>query len=122
MTQSRLGLALTLALVAGCMKTTVKMGAPAGTTTEHTAKFFLGGLVGEENFNLSELCPQGVSKIEESEQFKDIALSCVTCSIYSPRTVRITCASGSAYLVVPDEASGRSLVQAVADTNTTQTR
>ena len=108
-----------LLLAAGCMKTTITTGAPAGAASDHKAKFFLYGLVGETNFNVDQICPTGVSKIEESAQFGDLLLSCVTCSIYTPRSVTISCASGSAYMVTPDEEIGRSLVEPVLASNLT---
>jgi hypothetical protein len=109
----------TVALATGCMKTTVKTGAPPGATSDHTVKFFIAGLVGEENFNLDQMCPSGVSKIEEEIDFGNGLVACVTCSIYTPRSVKITCASGSAYLLSPDEEENRTLVSPALATNLT---
>ena len=106
-------------LAAGCMKTTITTGAPAGAASDHKARFFLYGLIGETDFNLDQMCPTGVSKIEDSAEFGDVLASCITCSIYTPRTVRITCASGSAYLITPDEENNRSLVEPVLASNLT---
>lgn len=108
-----------LLLAAGCMKTTITTGAPAGASSDHKAKFFIGGLIGETDFNLDQMCPTGVSKIEESAQFGDVLASCITCSIYTPRTVKITCASGSAYLITPDDENNRSLVEPLLASNLT---
>ena len=42
----------------------------------------------------------------------DYLFSCVTCGIYSPRTVTITCASGSAFLLSPEPDAGVTVVSA----------
>ncbi len=108
-----------LALAMGCMKTTIKTGAPPGAVSEEKAVFWLYGLIGEENFNLDATCPNGVSRIEEFHDFGNVVGMCLTCSIYTPRTVKITCASGSSYLLTPDEENGRTLVTPALAANLT---
>ena len=111
-------LAAAIAL-SGCYKNTIKTGAQPGATSDHKAKFYLYGLVGESNFNLDKICPSGVAKIEESAQFVDGLVGCLTCSIYTPITVKITCASGSAWNLTPDELNGRTLVTSAPEDETT---
>ena len=106
-------------LLAGCYKNTIQTGAQPGATSDHKAKFYVYGLVGESNFNLDQICPTGVAKIQESAEFIDGLVGCLTCSIYTPITVKITCASGSAWNLTPDELSGRTLVSTADDETTT---
>ena len=107
-------------LASGCYETTIETGAQPGATSDHKVQLYLYGLVGESNFNLDQICPSGVAKIEESAEFVDGLLGCLTCSIYTPITVKITCASGSAWNLTPDELSGRTLVtSAVSEDETT---
>ena len=93
--------------LSGCFVNNITTGLPAGGAKheEHVA-FFLWGLAGDASFDLAQLCPQGVSKIHEEAAVTDVLLGCVTCGLYSPRTVTITCAGGSAYLLQEDIAAG----------------
>jgi hypothetical protein len=104
----------TLLLVGGCYRNTIETGLPAANAMpyQETAQFFLWGLVGEETFDLKQICPTGVTRIEEEMAPVDYLFSCVTCGIYSPRTVTITCASGSAFLLTPEPDAGVTLVSA----------
>ena len=70
---------------------------PAAAPIERNLKFFIYGLVGTEEVDLRSLCPSGVSSIHQKAGFGDICLSTVTAGIYTPRTVEITCAAGTAY-------------------------
>ncbi|MDP6934626.1 MAG: hypothetical protein QGG40_17010 [Myxococcota bacterium] len=87
----------------GCYKNTMKTGMPPGTTHDIKAQFFLWGLAGEMDVNLQEVCPNGVSQIEESVQVGDAILGCLTCGILSPVSIQVRCASGAAYHLIPDE-------------------
>lgn len=107
-----LGLAATL--LGGCYKNTMSTGAPDGEVHEATAKFYVWGLVGENSYDLDKLCPMGVSKIEEEMGAKDAIITGVTCSLVTPMTVRVTCSSGSAYLVQPDTTTGMASITTLA--------
>ncbi len=96
--------ALAIAVAAsGCYKNTYMTTKPQGGAI-HTQKavFFLWGLVGEENVDLKSICPQGVAWFQNRMEPVDWVLGCLTCGIYQPLTVEVRCASGSAYLAVPD--------------------
>lgn len=97
----------------GCYKNTIATGLQPGASSDHKAKFYIFGLVGEADFDLDNICPSGISKIVESQEVPDVLLSCITCSIYTPVSVKITCASGTAWNLVPDEVNNRTLVVAV---------
>ena len=83
---------------------------PGAGTQDHTASFFLWGLVGNPEFNLQHLCPTGVSEIAEEMTPGNWFVGCITCGVYVPITVHIRCASGSAYYLIPDEERGRTWV------------
>jgi hypothetical protein len=104
----------TLLLVGGCYRNTIETGLPAANAMpyQETAQFFLWGLVGEETFDLKQICPTGVTRIEEEQSPIDFVFGCVTCGIYSPRTVTITCATGSAFLLQPEPDAGVTVVSA----------
>jgi hypothetical protein len=105
---------LLLPLLSACYINNVETGKKAGGKSHtETVPFLLWGLVGEASFNVDEICPGGVASIHEEATPVDSILGCVTCGIYSPRTVTITCSSGSAYLLSPNPETG--LVQVTAD-------
>ena len=99
-----------LTTATGCYKNTLQAGIPGAGTQDETAQFFLWGLVGTEEFNLQQLCPTGVSGIQEEMSPGNWFVSCLTCGIYMPISVHIRCASGSAYYLLPDEEKDRTWV------------
>lgn len=116
MSYYRIVLLTSIAVLGGCYKNTIKTGLQPGASSDHKAKFYIGGLVGEADFNMDQICPSGVAKIEESMEVPDVLLACVTCSIYTPVTVKVTCASGAAWHLMEDEVNGRTLVAATTIT------
>ena len=92
------------------MKNTMRTEAPLGATQDLKAEFFLWGLIGEETFDLRQICPSGVSEIAEVVEFGDVILGCLTCGIYQPISIHVSCAGGSAYNLIPDEDSGKTWV------------
>lgn len=110
MSRASILLAGALVLLSGCMRNTISTGKPPGAYHELKGKFFLYGIVGQEDVNVGQLCPNGVSKIEEKTGVGDWLLTCVTVSIYTPRSIKVTCTSGSAYLLVPDEENNQTVV------------
>ena len=105
---------LLLTLLSACYINNVETGKKSGGQSHtETVPFLLWGLVGEASFNVDDICPQGVSSIHEEMTPVDGVLNCITCGVYAPRTVTITCSSGSAFLLTPDPETG--LVQVTAD-------
>ena len=93
-----------LCLSGGCYKNTYMTGLPpSGVVSTHHAQFFIYGLVGEETFDMDAICPQGVAWFQNRMEVMDWAFSCLTCALYTPLTVEVRCASGQAWLAVPDE-------------------
>lgn len=99
--------ALMMASSTGCYKNTYTTGQPVGGST-HTVKasFFIAGLVGDATVDLDQLCPGGVAWFQNRMDPVDAILNVVTCSIYSPLTIEVRCASGQSYMAIPDEDAG----------------
>lgn len=103
-------------LMVGCYKNTVSTGLPGGGEVhEFEAPFLLWGLAGDEIIDTNKLCPQGVSKIEEYMGPKQAGLYCITCGIYSPIQVDITCAGGQAWRIEASEETGLATVAVTTD-------
>ena len=80
----------------GCFTTSYETGRfGGGQEVRKDADFFLWGLVGDYNFILSELCPNGVSQFRNQATFVDGLLTVLTLGIYAPRTVVLECAPGT---------------------------
>ena len=58
------------------------------------ASYFIFGLVGDYEVNVSEFCPNGVAEIATGNNFLTWFLRIVTVGVYSPRKVNIWCAAG----------------------------
>jgi hypothetical protein len=83
-------LAVTLAS-AGCYHVTVRTNrTPSDVVHENTAHMFLWGMFG------SEVNPGCEAAIVETKQgFVDLVLYALTGGLYSPETVKTTCAAGA---------------------------
>jgi hypothetical protein len=87
---------------AGCFKTTIRSGLPAAAApaVEYDGKWHHGLLWGLAEisgpYDLSAICPQGWAEVKTKTGFVDGLLSGITYSIYTPQTVTIICASGTA--------------------------
>lgn len=91
--------ALLLALLlTGCYHQVVRTGAPAGNVVIErpwTATYLLG-LVPATAISTAAQCPAGVAVVETQQTFVNGLVGVVTLGIYTPQTVRITCAAGTA--------------------------
>ncbi|MDF1504833.1 hypothetical protein [Roseisolibacter sp. H3M3-2] len=94
--------ALALAAVAstGCYHAVVETGRPAGSTvvSRPWTPTFVFGLVAAPEINVAAQCPRGIAKVETQMSFVNGLASFVTLGIYTPRTVTVTCAGGTAAL------------------------
>lgn len=108
-------------LSTGCMKTTIAVqpGAVDDKSADHTMKatFLLWGLVGNEQVNVKALCPGGAQWMQTSMSFVDGLLGSLTGGIYAPRTVKVKCAGGSAYMFDETETDGFTVVHELDDTD-----
>lgn len=103
-----------LALCAsGCASYNTRMstGLPAGgEVKEQGASFYVYGLVGENNLDLAQVCPGGVSSVQTRMTAGDKFFTFITLGIYSPMTMVVECAGGNAFLLTPDEKMARTEV------------
>lgn len=109
--------AVVMALGSGCAayNTRIKTGLPpGGEVKEQGAKFYVYGHVGEQDVELQTLCPSGVASVQTRFGVADQLLTVFTLGIYSPMTVVVECAGGTAYLLTPDDETGLTDVQPVA--------
>src|SRR5690606_24645778 len=91
-----LPLLLSLLLTAGCYHQVVHTGATAGPRIiEHPwTATYLFGLIPAAEISTVAQCPNGVAVIETQQTFLNGLVGVVTLGIYTPQTVRITCAAG----------------------------
>lgn len=91
----------------GCMKNTYATGLNyGGGAYTQQASFYLWGLVGEHTVDLNQVCPGGAAWFQNYRSFGDSLIGLVTCGIYQPVTIEVRCASGQAFLAVPDPQEG----------------
>jgi hypothetical protein len=90
-------------LVSGCYNAKVTTGAqPSAQTVENKwAHSFINGLVPPSVVNVAQECSSGVAMVETKLSFLNMVAAAVTFSIYSPMSITVTCAAGSA--VMPDD-------------------
>lgn len=80
----------------GCSTVTIspqgKAKLATNPTYESSKSFFLGGLVGEEDFDITKPCNSKMPiQVQTQTTFVDSLLTLVTIGIYAPRTVRVWC-------------------------------
>ena len=96
----------------GCYKATFIRDPQVVKGDEHDewTSFFVFGLVGEQNLDMHQFCPDGrVAEVQTGANFLTGLVSLVTIGIYTPRKVYVTCAAGSgrAMLELDADAHGR---------------
>lgn len=87
-------------LASACFHQVVRTGAPPGGTVIErpwTATYILG-LVPATAINTAAECPAGVAVVETQQTFLNGLVGVLTLGIYTPQTVRITCAAGDSGL------------------------
>ena len=91
-------LVLTALAMMGCYHATVETGAaPSEQVIERCCEAgFLGGLVPPKAVRSEAACPDGVARVETSRSFSNVVFTVLTAGLYSPMSVRITCASAPA--------------------------
>ena len=97
----RIGLFIVASLfMTGCHKVTIDTGAAAGSKTYSTSSwYFINGLAGGKEINLSEHCSSGVSQMRSKMGLGGILINSLTLGMVSKVDITITCAasaSGSA--------------------------
>ncbi|MBI5510327.1 MAG: Bor family protein [Deltaproteobacteria bacterium] len=75
---------------------TYATGAPrVQQPVSHWNDYFFGGLVGENELELAEICPQGVARVEVSHTLGNGIVSILTLGTYSPTTIEVWCAAAA---------------------------
>jgi hypothetical protein len=90
------GVLLSLTL-AGCYHQVVRTGAQPGAVVVERpwTATYLFGLVPATAINTAAQCPNGVAIVETQQTFINGLVGVLTLGIYTPQTVRITCAAGA---------------------------
>lgn len=94
-------LALFALALPGCHHMHFATRAAPGVVHSEWSHYFIAGLVGNPVYDVRRVCPQGVSSIHQNATFVDMLLTGLTGSLWSPRTVTITCAAGAANANLP---------------------
>jgi Bor protein len=89
-------LALLAVLSTGCYHVTVTTGRSLGTTTieQPWAQSFIYGLVPPPTVETASKCPSGVAQVETQMSFLNGLVSGITFGIFTPMTIKVTCAAG----------------------------
>lgn len=93
--RSRTILSALLVSTAGCFQQTMHSGlTPSTTIVEHEfVATWLWGIVPATPIDTRQSCPSGVATVETQQTFMNGFVGVLTLGIYSPQSVRITCAS-----------------------------
>ena len=92
-----LSLLATLVLFStGCYRATIETGAsPSAQVIEKPwASGWILGLVPPSTVETAQRCPNGVAKIETQLSFANQLVNFLTGGIYTPMSIRVTCAQG----------------------------
>mgnify|MGYP002778166612 CR=1 FL=1 len=81
-----------------CYHATIETGRAAGTTvvSRPWTNTFIFGLVEAQPIDVRAQCPRGIARVETQLSVVNALASIVTLGLYTPRTVTVTCASGTA--------------------------
>lgn len=84
-------------ILTGCYHQVVRTGAAPGNVVVERpwTATYLFGLVPAGAINTAAQCPTGVAVIETQQTFANGLVGALTLGIYTPQTVRITCAAGT---------------------------
>jgi len=80
----------------GCYHATIDTGAtPSSQVIEQPwAASWILGLVPPETVETASQCPNGVAIVETQQSFLNGLVAALTFSIFTPMTIKVTCASG----------------------------
>lgn len=115
-------IAASLVLVASstaCYHAVIETGRPAGTTVIQRpwTSTWIFGLVEAKPIETASSCPGGVAKVETQQSFANGLVGALTLGIYTPQTVSITCATGTASLPSVTVPAGATLAQKIDAVN-----
>jgi hypothetical protein len=92
-------------LFGGCYHATIETGrAPSPVTVEDKwADSWIYGLVPPATINPTPRCTNGIARVETELSFLNQLVGFLTLGIYTPMSITVTCAQGSATRPVPDD-------------------
>jgi len=117
-------IAMALGLVlSGCFHQVVQTGRTPGTTVVEKpwTATWLWGLVPASPIDVTTNCPGGIATVETKQSFMNGLVGALTLGIFTPRDVKVTCASGTArgsgmkVFLVAREASQHDQAKVMAD-------
>ena len=114
MSQNRIGMLMLVgALSAGCNHATIETGlAPSTRKIENKwASGWIFGLVPPPTVETAERCPDGVARVDTERSFLNQIVGILTIGIYTPMSIVVTCAAGSA----GEDAAGQATLQVDPD-------
>src|SRR5689334_5958727 len=84
--------------LAACYHAVVETGRPASATVVNKPfqPSFVYGLVPPPQLNVAQECKSGVAKVETQHSFVEGLVAGITFGLFTPMTITVTCASGSA--------------------------
>ena len=106
----------------GCYHATIDTGLkPSSEVIEEPfASSWIEGLVPPSTLSTQAKCPHGVAKVETEHSFVNSLVGIITFGIYTPITIRVTCAAASTSMLegrnpdfVVEETASKAEVQAV---------
>jgi hypothetical protein len=98
MRRTRTTVIATAFLLTGCYHATIETGRPpsAVTVEDQWADAWVYGLVPPDTINAAQRCTSGVARVETQLSFLNQLVGALTLGIYTPMSIRVTCAQGSA--------------------------
>lgn len=84
--------------VSGCFHQVVQTGRTPGTTVVEKpwTATWLWGIVPASPIDVTSNCPGGIATVETKQTFMNGLVGALTLGIFTPRDVKVTCASGTA--------------------------
>jgi hypothetical protein len=114
--------------LAACYHATIETGRPASPEVleKSFASSWIYGLVPPSPVSTAARCPNGVAKVETQLSFVNQLVGFLTLGIYTPMSIKVTCASSGSAMLLPDapeitvanpadESEVRHVLQAAAD-------
>lgn len=99
----RLSVAGLLVLAPACYHATVDTGlSPSNQIVEKSfASSWIGGLIPPSTVETASKCPHGAAKVETQLSFVNMLVGFITGGIYTPMSIKVTCASAGRASISP---------------------
>ncbi len=85
----------------GCYHATIETGLTPSSEVieESSASGWLFGLVPPSTISTQAKCQHGVAKVETQQSFVNMLVRAITLNIYTPMTIKVTCAASSTSMI-----------------------